>query len=406
MAIDYNQKGVSLFGYGVTTKAIAKHFKSVTYYDDKVTKPFKDEFGNLLRPSSAFDANYSLLEITSPGIAPSHPLIKEARNLISEYDLFSDLMPYSIWISGTNGKTTTTQMITHLLKDRGAISGGNIGTPLGDLDQDANIWVLETSSFTNHYTNIAKPNLYVLLPVAPDHLSWHGDLKEYTKAKLKPIYSMKEGEVAMVPKELQLDGTHCTTLPYSDNNSLAEYFGINIDKINFEGAFLQDALIALGVEKILFDTISYEKINSFTLDPHRQEKIVDKKNRIWINDSKATNIDATLAALETFKQHTIYLIVGGDDKGVDMEVIFTQMQNYSLELFCIGSNANKLHALASKYNIVSTVAKEMQNAVKLIDAKHTQKTIALLSPAAASFDQFSSYKQRGERFKEFVENLS
>ena len=187
-------KRVSLFGYGVTTKALTKLFPHARFYDDKVVKPFKDKNGFRVKPSSEFNPKYSDLEVPSPGIPPSNPLILQAKNLISEYDCFAKDSPLSIWISGTNGKTTTTQMMQHLLKDKGSEAGGNIGTPLADLNLDANLWILETSSFTMHYTNTAVPNIYVLLPINPDHLSWHGSMNEYEKAKLKPIKMMSEGD--------------------------------------------------------------------------------------------------------------------------------------------------------------------------------------------------------------------
>jgi len=127
-------------------------------------------------------------------------------------------MPLTIWISGTNGKTTTTQMMQHLLKEKGSLAGGNIGTALGELDSDANMWILETSSFTMHYTNIASPNIYVLLPIKPDHLSWHGDMQEYEKAKLKPLDSMKEGEIAIIPEKYKDYKTNAHIIPYNDED--------------------------------------------------------------------------------------------------------------------------------------------------------------------------------------------
>ena len=130
---------VSLFGYGKTTKALAKLFSNPVFYDDKCSKPFTDENGYKVKPSFDFDPNYSDLEIPSPGIAPSNTLIQKAKNLISEYDCFASAAPLTIWISGTNGKTTTTQMMQYLLKDNGSQEGGNIGTPLGELDQNAQI---------------------------------------------------------------------------------------------------------------------------------------------------------------------------------------------------------------------------------------------------------------------------
>jgi len=218
-------------------------------------------------------------------------------------------MPLSVWISGTNGKTTTTQMMQYLLKDKDSIEGGNIGTPLAELDTEKSIWILETSSFTMHYTNIASPNIYVLLPINPDHLTWHGDLDKYIEAKLKPLATMKEGEVAIVPEIYKNIKTDAYLITYKNEQNLADRFDIDINNVKFKGAFLMDALLAMAVDKILFDRINYTLINSFTLDSHRQEELKDCKNRLWVNDTKATNIDATIAALKRYKDKHIYLIL-------------------------------------------------------------------------------------------------
>ena len=396
---------VSLFGYGGTTKAIAKHIPNAVFYDDKCTKPFKDENGFSIKPSSEFNPKYSNLEIPSPGIPPSNPLIKSAQNLISEYDYFAQTMPFSIWISGTNGKTTTTQMMQHLLKTKGSVEGGNIGTALGELDLNANIWILETSSFTMHYTNIAAPNIYVLLPLSPDHLSWHGDMDEYIKAKLKPLDSMKEGEVAIIPEAYKEYKTDAHIVSYKDENDLAHHFGINIEKVKFKGAFLADALLAMATQKILFDVIDYDKINSFELDPHRQEELKDSKNRLWVNDTKATNLDATIAALKRYKDSYIHLILGGDDKGVDLHELFEYLKDSKLKIYTIGSNKDKLYALAEEYKIDFEKCLNLADAVKKIDKNLKENQVALLSPAAASLDEFSSYAQRGNEFKEAVKKL-
>ncbi len=398
-------KKVSLFGYGGTTKAIAKHLKNAVFYDDKCNKPFKDENGFSIKPSSEFNPKYSSLEIPSPGIPPSNPLIKSAKNLISEYDYFADVMPFSIWISGTNGKTTTTQMMQHLLESRGSVSGGNIGTALGELNQKANIWILETSSFTIHYTNIAKPNIYILLPLSPDHLSWHGDMDEYIKAKLKPLDSMKEGEVAIIPEAYKDYKTDAYIISYKDENDLANRFGIECKKIKFKGAFLADALLAMAVEKVLFDVIDYEKINSFELDPHRQEELRDSKNRLWVNDTKATNLDATIAALKRYKDSYVHLILGGDDKGVDLNELFEYLKKCNVKIYNIGSNKDKLSDLAKEYKIDFEKSLNLADAIKRIDNNLQKDEVALLSPAAASLDEFSSYAQRGNEFKEAVTKL-
>jgi UDP-N-acetylmuramoylalanine--D-glutamate ligase len=405
---------LTLFGYGITTKAIAKHHGPATFYDDKVTKPFKDDDNNVLKPSQEFDPKYSSIEIPSPGMPPKHALIQRAQNLISEYDLFlgsssplrAEKLPFNIWISGTNGKTTTTQMLQHLLAEKGSQAGGNIGTPLADLDIDAPIWILETSSFTLHYTNEAKPNIYLLLPIAPDHLSWHGSYEEYYKAKLKPLATMKEGEVAIVPKEFADVETDAFLITYENDQDLAAYFGIETEKVKFKGAFLADALLAMACEKILFDKIDYEKINSFTLDPHRQEELKDSKNRLWVNDTKATNIDATIAALKRYKDSSIHLILGGDDKGVELDELFEFLLTCKIKIYNIGSNKEKLSKLAKKYKIEFELCQNLNNAIKKIDKNLLQNEIALLSPAASSLDEFSSYAQRGDEFKEAILNIS
>lgn len=396
------QQNIACFGYGKTTRAIAKAFGPCTFFDDKITEASTDDEGNILKPISEFDTSLFTHEIPSPGFPPYHPLIQQSKHLISEYDFFAPTMPFSIWISGTNGKTTTTQMVEYLLADRGAISGGNIGTPLADMSSDAPIWVLETSSFSMHYTNIARPNIYALLPVTPDHVSWHGSMEEYYKAKLKPLSMMKEGEAVILPKMFADEPTNAFKIIYETEADLAEYFGFDTSRIKFKGAFLMDALIAMGIDKILYDRCDYDKINAFVLDPHRQEEFRDAKDRLWINDSKATNIDATLAALRTYKDHRIHLILGGDDKGVDLEELFVPLKNYDVAVYAIGSNATRLEALCRQYAIPCTLCHTLDVAVREISQKHNRHSIGMLSPAAASLDQFTSYAQRGNLFKELA----
>ncbi len=397
---------ISLFGYGKTTKAIAKVVQNAVFYDDNCTKPFRDEDGFKVNPSSEFNAKYSSLEIPSPGIAPSNALIKKAKNLISEYDYFNDTPALKVWISGTNGKTTTTQMMQHLLKDNGSLAGGNIGTPLAELSLDAKVWILETSSFTMHYTNKASPNIYILLPINPDHLSWHGSMKEYEDAKLKPLLTMQEGEIAIVPHKYKDIQTNAHIISYEDESSLAKHFDIDIQKVNFKGAFLIDALLAMSVDKILFDRVDYAKINSFVLDPHRQEELQDSQNRLWVNDTKATNIDATIAALNRYKDLSIHLILGGDDKGVELDELFEYLKDVDVSIYTIGSNKDKLFTLGKKYRITSKLCLNLADAISNIDEVLKINEVALLSPAASSLDEFSSYAERGDKFKEAVANIS
>jgi len=397
---------MTFFGYAQTTKAIANKSEEIcTFFDDKVIKPFTDKQGHKIMPSSMFVPDLSTLEIPSPAIPPSHPLIQKAQHLISEYDYFSDTMPYSIWISGTNGKTTTTQMLLHLLKDKGAVAGGNIGTPLANLDKNAPIWILETSSFTLHYTNKAKANLYILLPITPDHLDWHGGFEAYEADKLKPIKMLKEGEIALVPKKYLNTSTYGHLIGYNNADDLSQYFKIDKEALRFKGAFLNDALLALAVSKILFDTIDIDLMNQFVIEEHRQELLEDYRSRVWINDTKATNIDASLQVIDLYKNKKIHLIVGGDDKGVDNNPLFEFIKNLDIALYTIGKNETVLNTLAKKYNVSCTPCSTLVNAIGVIDTLHTNQSVAILAPAAASLDQFKSYKERGTLFKNTIKNL-
>ncbi len=411
------KQDLALFGYGLTTKAIAKKLGGgCTFFDDNCKTPYTDEMGNQIFPSEMFDPDKSSLEITTPSLPPKHPLIQQAKNLMSEYDYFlsperstlntEHSKPFTVWISGTNGKTTTTQMLTHLLKDRGAVSGGNIGTPLAELDPKAPVWVLETSSFTLHHTRTASPDIYLLLPITPDHLDWHGTPEAYAADKLRPLLTMREGELALVPKGLDLPKTDAYVVEYDSNASLCNYFGLDQTKLNYKGAFLQDALLALAVTKVLFDVTDYDLLNHFERDAHRQEELTDTKERLWVNDSKATNLDAAIQAVKTYAHTPIHLILGGDDKGVDLTPLFETIVPLNITLYSIGANSEKIKALSERFGINLKEAGTLERAVAMIDKVHTDNSTALLSPAAASFDQFNSYKHRGETFVSLVKALS
>lgn len=399
----------SLFGYGKTTKAIAqilgKKFGGFKIYDDNFKETKRDEFNNVLLNPSEFKADESAFEIPSPSFPPEHKLIKEAKCLISEYDFFYDAMPKSVWISGTNGKTTTTQMTQHLLAEFGSQMGGNVGVPLAELDTNAKIWVLETSSFTLHYTKTAKPEIYALLPITSDHLSWHKSFENYVADKLSVLARLKEGDVAILPKIYAQTPTNAFVIAYEDEFDLAHKLQINTDKIAFQTPFLMDAVLALSIEKIIFDRISYDKLNAFMIEEHKLEEFKDRQNRLWVNDTKATNIDATLAALQRYKDKKIHLIIGGDDKGVSLEPLFKVMKSLDISLYAIGSSTKKVLALAKDYEIIAYECEILQKAISLINEKLKINEVALLSPACASLDQFSSYAQRGELFKNLAKTL-
>ena len=385
-----SNQNLRILGKGKTALAIKESYKNAILYDDN--------------DKELYDINSEDLTVVSPGIPPHNYLVKNTKNLISEYDLFQKDMLFNIWISGTNGKTTTTQMLQHILEEKGSVCGGNIGTPLSNLDKKAKIWILETSSFTLHYTTQAKPNIYLLLPISDDHLSWHGSFKEYENSKLKPLDLMDENDTAIIPEVYKDYKTKAKIITYKNSLDLAEKFDMNITSIKFREPFLMDSILALSIEKMLFDTISYDKMNTFIQDAHRLEELKDSRARIWVDDSKATNVDAAIQALKSYNDKKIFLILGGEDKGMELTPLFEELKKYDAQIFAIGANVLRLEALADKFNITCTVSNTLELAVQNISNNFEEdtNTVALLSPAAASFDQFSSYEHRGDEFKKFV----
>jgi UDP-N-acetylmuramoylalanine--D-glutamate ligase len=383
---------IRVLGKGGTAKAVKEKFEDVVLYDDN---DFKE-----------YDLSSNDITVVSPGIPPDNEMVKKANNIQSDYDLFADTMPFSIWISGTNGKTTTAQMCQHILEDKKSVCGGNIGKAISLLDENAPIWILETSSFTFHYIKKAKPSLYILLPIGEDHISWHGSFDEYKKAKLKPLEMMSEGEIAIVPDEFKDYPTSCYKITYKGSDDLCEVFDIKKEEIKFKEPFLLDAILALASKKILFDDVDYKKINTFQIDEHKVEEFKDKQNRLWVNDSKATNVDATINALNPYLEKKIYLILGGDDKGANLKPLFSYIKELNIEVFAIGTNYKRIISLCEEYKIACQESILLEKSVSDISIKHTSNSVAILSPSASSLDQFSSYAQRGKEFKNLVSELS
>ena len=387
-----NNEKIRILGKGITALALKDKFPDATLYDD-------NDFNQ-------YDLNSNEVTVVSPGIPPYNNMVLNSKNLISDYDLFASIMPFSIWISGTNGKTTTTQMCQHLLKEYGSIYGGNIGVPLSHLDEKAPIWILETSSFTLHYTNNTKPNIYILLPISEDHITWHGSFEEYKNAKLKPLSLMNENDIAIIPNEFKDIKTNAHLITYNNSDDLCNYFGIEKNKIKFKEPFLLDAILAMATRKIIFDEINYELINEFVIDKHKVEEFKDSKNRLWIDDSKATNVDATINAIVPYKENSIHIILGGDDKGANLVPLFENIKDLDIFVYAIGTNSDKITKYCNEYNIKVENCFYLNIAIAKIDLVLKEDSVAMLSPAAASLDQFKSYAHRGNEFKNLVSKLS
>ena len=279
-----------------------------------------------------------------------------------------------IWISGTNGKTTTTQMLESILSPFGARAGGNIGTPLITLyEQNAPLWILETSSFALHYTRTATPSIYALLPLSPDHISWHNGFENYVCDKLSPLARMDAHSVAIVPSALR-DHRLCKEFAgemiyYADSSDLRAYLLKNglgdekaLDSLPFFEPFLLDAYIALCCAFALsrqcphITTATFlPTLASFTIGAHRMEEFYVRAfgaEWLFVDDSKGTNTDATLQAITRYKDCALFLILGGDDKGADCSEIFTLLAGLKrVAIFTIGSNEPKLLDLAAHHSV-------------------------------------------------------
>lgn len=404
---------IALLGFGKTNQSLLRYINSqgmcCVVCDDSFIDEREDEFGNIF--TNTLEAYPTTLQIPSPGIPPYNPMIKNSTHLLSDYDyILSGIQAPQIWISGTNGKTTTTEMLEWVLKDFGGVSGGNIGTPLATLaTQMPKIWILETSSFSLHYTQKVFPYCYILLPLSEDHISWHGSFEGYVEDKLSVLERMGEDNVAFIPKSLSahplVEGFRGKIYLYENSEDLGKILQISPQEIPFKEPFLLDALLALGGAEAMCGCKRIEEIRGYQIGLHKMQEFYDKEGRVWINDSKGTNVDATIWALRSYPDKQIYLILGGDDKGADLEVLFKEMSERKIEIFAIGKNALKIQELANTHHIPCQVCYYLEKAVEEINSVHTQESIALLSPAAASLDQFISYKHRGEEFMKLVENL-
>mgnify|MGYP002661506027 FL=1 len=160
------------------------------------------------------------------------------------------------------------------------------------------------------------------------------------------------------------------------------------------------------VQKIVFDEINYDLINEFIIDKHKVEEFKDKKNRLWIDDSKATNVDATINALVPYINNDIHIILGGDDKGANLKPLFENIKDLDIYVYAIGSNTNKIVDYCNEYKIKVESCTYLNIAVEKMDKNLTINSIGILSPAAASLDQFKSYTHRGDEFKNLVNSLS
>ena len=377
------------------------------------------------------------LIVVSPGVPTDAPPLVQARALgeqvIGEIELAALFLPGPIVaITGSNGKTTTTTLTGEILTAAGlpTLVGGNIGTPAISLAEHAkpeSITVLEVSSFQLETIQSFRPKIAVVLNVTPDHLDRHRTLENYVDAKAR-IFENQGADDFTVLNE---DDPTCAALA---ERTRAQVFWFSRQKEVKQGAWVRDGKIlfrdgtgqreimqvaeiplkgAHNLENVLAAACAAslmgcapekigQAVRAFKAVEHRLEFVATVRGVDYYNDSKATNVDATIKALESFPAG-IHLILGGKDKGSDYTVLNDLLRERVTRVYTIGAAAGKIESQLRNVEVVH--AETLENAVRKASVAARPGEVVLLAPACASFDQFKSYEHRGKMFKEIVRGL-
>ena len=411
-----NKLSFLVYGLGSSGNSVVQFFKKkkvldYTVWDDnaKLRKKYS------LKITKNLKSRFKVVDyiVLSPGISLKkskykNDLSKYEKKIITDIDLLylSNYKFKSIIVTGSNGKSTTCKLITHMLKKNkfNVRLGGNIGTPVLKLKiRNKPFLVIEASSFQLSHSKFICPNYGILLNISNDHVDWHGSMKEYIKSKFKLFKFQKKNDLALINdnlkdifkkkkfsnKLIQIKNKKYKKIKSKINNEYLKSFANN-ENISFVYTLSK----LLKINKISF----LKSMKSFVGLPHRYE-IFKKKNITFINDSKATTLQAAKLALESSKN--IYWIVGGLPKLKD-KIDLKYLKNNIIKSYIIGKNTGFFKAqLRNKVKIL--VLKSMRKAVIKIlqDIKFSKEKdcTILLSPAAASFDQFKNFETRGYEFK-------
>ena len=377
------------------------------------------------------------LIIPSPGVPADDPLLAKARSkgitIWSEIELaYRFLEGELIGITGSNGKTTTTTLVHHILKKGGkhALLAGNVGTPLISCVEEmkaGTISVVELSSFQLELIDKFRPDIGVFLNVTPDHLDRHKTMAAYAAAKARIFEKQTEMDaavlnaddtptVALAPKKPQVfwfsrkksvgQGAYLRGDEIVIAHHGKEEFVMNRGEIPLPGAHnVENALAAVMAARLAeVDTRTIAAaVKSFEGVEHRLEFVAEIGGVRYYNDSKATNVDATLKALDAFPGR-ILVILGGKDKGSDYAVLREALRDKAILALLIGTAAEKIESQISG-SVAIERAETMERAVETASQAARAGDVVLLAPACASFDQFENYEHRGRVFKELVNGL-
>lgn len=374
--------------------------------------------------------------IVSPGLVPTTALyqsiVRNSQRVISEIEFAFEQHPANwIAITGTNGKTTTTALTTHILRGAGlnAVSVGNIGTPAIMAVDEATpdtIFVAEVSSFQLHEVDTFKPRVAALLNITPDHINWHGSMEAYAEDKAHVFAQCSTGDVVLINGDDELSapyieqagekGAEVRAIRLKDGD-LAQW--TSPERLNIKGPHnISNALFAAYAAKAfgVSDEIIARELESFMPVEHRLQFVTEVAGAAWYNDSKATNPDAVFKALSAFDTQGIVLLVGGRNKGnrfIDLARYAFAKPNFK-NAICFGEAGQLIFDDFS--NVESEVCESgekqatrrcetMDEAMKLARSLASQGDCVVLSPACASFDEFDSFEQRGEVFMNTVREM-
>jgi len=406
-----------VYGLGASGSSVIQYFKKkkiINYFiwDDNLNLRKKFKTKNTLNIKSIFKkVDYIVL---SPGISVKKSkhkknLLKFKKKIITDIDLFYLSNPdiKSIVVTGTNGKSTTCKIISHLLKKNkfNVELGGNIGTPVLNLKIKKNIFfVIEASSFQLSHSKFIHPDYAILLNITNDHIDWHGSMKAYVESKLKIFDLQKKNNFALINDNLKNIFkrkkylSKLIPVKFKEYNKIKpkiknNYLRSSINDENMSFVFSLSKLLKIN-KKIFIKSMS-----SFLGLPHRYEVFFKKKNIIFINDSKATSFQATKFALANSKN--IYWILGGLPKKKD-KIDLRNVKNNIVKSYIVGKNIDFFKKQLKK-TVKFSVERNLKNAVVSVlrdikQLKQRENTI-LLSPSAASFDQFKNFENRGNTFK-------
>ncbi len=432
--------GLGKSGIACANLAVSKGFsvfasdngKRRTHEQMKLNKKVSVEFGG--HTTKVLDGD---IIIKSPGLPHDLDILKQAAKakipVFSELDFALNFVNPKkvIAVTGTNGKTTTTTLIYEIIKKayKNTFVAGNIGFAISDVVKKLNsksILVLELSSYQLEDSPCFRPNISISMNITPDHLKHHHTMANYVKAKANIFVNQKSKDYAIynyADKYLRKSIAKTKAKIFEFNNSktrngifykdgtiyikkLGKTVAKISPKINIVGKHNIDNILAATAAAYLsgVKTKIIEKvISSFKGVEHRIEFVKEINGAKYYNDSKATNVDSTKVALESFDKN-IQLILGGQDKGSPYKPIFNLIKKKVKNIFLIGEASNIIKKQL-KGSAPMTDCETLSNAVKKIYSVVDSGDIVLFSPACASFDQFNDFEHRGKEFKKAIYNL-